>query len=291
MIRIKQVNFSVLLILGCSILTVAQPPANDEKAAIAKKLADATPKPLPQTPAINRPKTDVDEEFLKGRVRSVVETNEYLGGTGSVVGIKNSDESHFDENGNYTKRIFFDYRGNPSDVTVYGFIDGKRASKRGDYIAYEYNPPLMVAPPPSAGSKSNTEIQKPSDSRYSERFEFAYDDRGRLTEKSVFSNRGILNRKEVYTYEGNKVYESTFDKDGKLTWKTLSVFDDKLNLVERTYFSTSTSYPDDAKYAYTYQAFDEYGNWTKREVKGKTAKYGGGTKDIHRLDYRTILYY
>ena len=255
-----------------------------------KKLQDATPGPLPQTPVVKRPRTDAEEEFLKGRVKSVFETNEYLDGTGSVSGIHDSDEMHFDENGNLLKRVFFDYRGNPSNVTVFGFIDGKRVSKRGDEINYDYNPPLMV-PPGGLGPPSASGTKKPADSRYSESVEYKYDSKGRLIERVTLGNRGEFDRKEVFTYDGSKVSELTTDEDGKVSFKILRVYDDKSNLIEQTYFSTNPGYRDDEKYTYTYLTFDSHGNWTKREERVKVAQYGGGTKDLHSFEYRTILYY
>jgi YD repeat-containing protein len=262
----------------------------DGKAEIAKRLEAISPKPLPQTPATKRAKTDVQEELLKGHVKSVVKTEEYLDGTGSVGGIKNSGDEYFDESGNLVKQVVYDYRGNPDSITVYGFIDGKRVSKSGEMMDYEYNPPPAMASPPTA-STVKPQSGKQVDSRYSQNFEYNYDGSGRLVEKRIYNNRAELSRKETYTYDGKNVTEVTTDKEGKVTFRILRVYDDNDNLVEQTYFSTSKAYPDDEKYTYKYLEFDVNGNWVKREERVKTAQYGGGTKELHSYEYRTITYY
>lgn len=260
----------------------------DVKSILAQKLADATPESLPQSPVVRKAKSDAEDAFLRGRVKSVVETKEYLDATGSVSGIIHTREWYFDENGNLVKQILYDYRGNPFYVTAYGFTDGKRVSKRGGFINYSYNPPPMAIPP---GGVPKQKVRKQEDDRYSQSFEYKYDNNGRLIEKLSFNNRSELDSKDVFTHDGNKVTEVVTDKDGKITSKMLHVYDDKFNPIEQIYYSTSTSYPDDSKYGYTYLAFDSNGNWTKREEKGKTSKYGGGTNDLHSYEYRVISYY
>jgi hypothetical protein len=112
-----------------------------------------------------------------------------------------------------------------------------------------------------------------------------------LIEKKEFNNKGELTRKEIYTYDGTNVIELATGKDNKLNFKILRVYDDKFNLINQTYFSTSKEYPDDEKYTYQYLDFDSNGNWIKREERVKTVQYGGGTKDLHSYQYRTISYY
>jgi hypothetical protein len=262
----------------------------DGKSEIAKRLDAISPKPLPQTPAVKRVTTDVQEKLLKGHVKSVVKTEEYLDGTGSVGGIKNSGDEYFDDNGNLVKQVSYDYRGNPDSITVYGFLDGKRVSKSGELMDYEYNPPPMMLPP-SATSTAKSEVRKPVDNRYGQSFEYKYDNQRRLAVKQILNNRGELSRKETYTYDGRNITEVTTDRDGKVTFRILRKYDDKNDLIEQIFFSTSTAYPDDETYTYKYLDFDANGNWSKREERVKTAQYGGGTKELHSYEYRTISYY
>jgi hypothetical protein len=52
----------------------------------------------------------------------------------------------FNEKGNRIKEITFDDRGNPSEISVYGYLRGKRVVN-SNTITYEYNPPPMFAAP------------------------------------------------------------------------------------------------------------------------------------------------
>lgn len=260
----------------------------DGPAIIAQRLAEATPAPLPQTPAVKRVRSDAADELLRGPVKSVVETTEDLDGTGSSVGVNHTHDYFYDGAGYLLKTISYDYRGNPRDVTVYGFIDGKRVLKRGNFLTYEYDPPPMMAPP---GSAPATPAGKPADPRYDSSIQYKYDAAKRLIEEVRFNNRGEAGYRSTSVYAGANVTESSFDQQGKLTFKTLSFYDSKGQLTQKTYFSMSASSPADSVYNYETLAVDRYGNWTKRKVRGKSAQYGGGTKDLYYFEYRTISYY
>lgn len=116
----------------------------DSKAIFAKKIEEATPASLPQFPAAKRLKSDIENERLKGKVKSVTETEEDFSGTWYSSGVKMSSEEFYNEDGNQIKSISYDYKGNPSDITVFGYINGMRVLKSGS-IDYEYNPPLVRA--------------------------------------------------------------------------------------------------------------------------------------------------
>jgi hypothetical protein len=60
--------------------------------------------------------------------------------------------------------------------------------------------------------------------------------------------------------------------------------DDKGNVIFRKYVSTQKR--DDAGY-FTYDEFDERGNWTKRTIRSKDDK----TLPPNRIEYRRIAYY
>lgn len=260
----------------------------DGPAIIAQRLAEATPAPLPQTPAVMRVRSDAADELLKGPVKLVVERTEDLDGTGSSIGVRHKHDYFYDGAGYLLKTISYDYRGNPRDVTVYGFIDGQRVLKRGKFLTYEYDPPPMMAPP---GSAPATLTGKPADPRYDSSIQYKYDAAKRLIEEVRINHRGEAGYRSTSVYAGTNVTESSFDQQGKLTFKTLSVYDSKGQLTQKTYFSMSVSSPADSVYKYETLAVDRHGNWTKREVRGKSAQYGGGTKDLHYFEYRTISYY
>lgn len=258
----------------------------DGKAIIAKKLEEATPKPLPQEPVAKRQTTDAQDDGLKGKVKSVIEEEEDLTGNWSVSGIKMSTEDYYNEQGNKIKRIFYDYKGNPSTVNVYGYIDGARVTRYGS-LSFEYNPPIMAVPLSSAKAES---VKKPADTRYNTKYEYKYDEKGRLIESLGYANNGELNGKTVFAYDGNKIEKSSYNKEGKLASKTIDVVDEKGNLIEKTFVRSDSKMPDTI-YTFTYESFDEKGNWTKRIAFGKEAQYNGGYKDQHYIEYRRITYY
>jgi hypothetical protein len=244
----------------------------DSKAYIAQKLEEATPKPLPQSPVVG------EQEFFSADL--------------SVSAKQMTFENHYNENGNRVKNILYDYRGNPDSVAVYGYIDGMRVSNHGYVTGYDYTPP-PPKPTPSAVAKplaQNTPENKPvADNRFRVRYEYKYEN-NRLKETTTFSNTGIMTQRIVYTYEGNKIEKSSFDREGKLTFKTVEVYDDKGNLIEKTFVSMNSKVPD-SKYTYTYETFDEKGNWTKRKVLGKQGQYDGGHKDQQYIEHRKITYF
>jgi hypothetical protein len=227
-------------------------------AALKAKAADAEPSPLPQEPTVPRVRSDADDEGLHGSVKTVFQEDEDLSGTWSVQGRKPSSMEYYNERGNLTKRESYDYKGNLSDITVYGYLDGARVSRRKS-IEHEYNPPpMMMAWPPG-------EARPKSDQRYSNKFTFQYDDQKRLIEKSWFLNNGRLSIRDVYKYSGspaNQREDLVYTADGSLNQRYLSILDDKGNEVERTSFERRDgSVRGKSSYAYE---FDAKGNWIKR---------------------------
>jgi hypothetical protein len=267
----------------------------DVKEYLASELERVTPAPLPQKPVVKFAESDAEREHLKGRVSTVTRSSENVEGTGSGPDVVRNTDDHYDKAGNLVKRVSYDYRGNPRSATVYGFVSGKRVSLNGYSIFYEYDPPPPAAPPPAKAPPPASAIAKPverpaADDRYSWSYEYKYTG-GKLMEKILFNNRGEVISKTVYTYDSSGVTEMSLGSDEKVSGKELNVYDAKGNLIERTVFSRGSYYPDDSKYQYTYLEFDAKGNWTKREVKGKSAVYNGGTRGTHYIEYRTITYF
>jgi hypothetical protein len=255
----------------------------DGKAIVAKRVAEATPQALPQAPIFKKLKSDVEDDGMKGKVKSVSLSKEDLTGTWSVSGIKMSIEDFYDEKGNKIKQIFYDYKGNPNEITVYGFIDGMRVSNSGT-VNYEDNPTITV--PFAIGAKPNS-VAKPADTRYKTKYEYKYDENKRLKEIIRYRNNGEILRRTVFSYNGNKLEEVWLDgEEGKSTFKSIETYDNKSNLIEQIFIYPNSSSLG-SKYAYTYESFDEIGNWTKRIVKGLE----GGKKEQHYIEYRAIIYY
>jgi YD repeat-containing protein len=253
----------------------------DIETALKKKIAESTPDPLPQEPAAKKLKSDAEDEGLKGRVKIVTTEEEDLSGTWVVGKRKPSSTYYYNDQGNIVKKELYDYRGNPMDITVYGYIDGDRVSQSKS-IRYEYDPPPIMSRPGPAGSETKR------DPRYSSKYKYKYDDRGNLTEKEMYLNDGKLWMRFVYKYKDSQKEESVYSSDGSLNQKYLSRLDVKENVIERTDFNVKDNSVRN-KYSYTYE-FDAKGNWTKRVTNKWVTKDDKTSFEPAWITYRTITY-
>lgn len=250
--------------------------------ALKAKAAAAEPSPLPQEPVAARAGSDAGDEGLHGPVKTIFKEDEDLSGTWSVQGKKPSSMEYYNAGGNLTKRESYDYKGNLSDISVYGYIDGARVSKY-KRIEHEYNPPgIVVSSPPGAA--------KPKfDPRYSNKYAFRYDDQKRILEETYFLSNGEVTIRYVYKYSGNQVEKLVYSADGSLNQHYVIVLDSKGNEVEETSFKPTDGSVDD-KYSYNYE-FDAKGNWIKRITSKLVSKDGKSSFVPEYVTYRTITYH
>jgi hypothetical protein len=254
----------------------------DVAAELKRKVAEATPSPLPQEPVAKKAKSDAQDEGLKGKVKTVFTESEDLSGAGSVSGRKPTSMDYYNERGNLTKQELYDYRGNPYDIIVYGYLDGDRVALFKT-IQYEYNPPPMMMP--------TVPGQPPpkSDPRYSRKQKYKYDNKGRLIEKALSGNDDRLWLRYVFKYQDNTREEAVYDEKGVLNQKYLVTYDDKGNEQEKTIFDGKDNAVIE-KFSYVYE-FDDKGNWIKRTTSRWTTKDGKSAFTPYSIDYRTITYY
>lgn len=253
----------------------------DRAADIARRIEKATPGDLPQSPVPSRPSSDTKDNALKGKVRSILRETEYPANS-RPPGRTKSSEEFYNENGNLTRSIEFDYRHNPLRINVHGYIDGARAVKEG-WVRYEYNPPPAMAPPSSSNTKPPVR-----DPRYSTKHVYTYDKKRRLTEEQIYDNTGEPTYRITYVYSENGTERSVQNSKGELRSRTIEKFDKKGNVTERT--EIRPEYPDGTR-TFKYEAFDQNGNWTKRAVTGKSGNLDGTLSDFAYIEYRTITYY
>jgi hypothetical protein len=253
------------------------------QAALRKKLEEAAPAPLPQEPVAPKLKSDAEDDGLKGRVKLIESEDQDLSGTWTVQTRKLSDIKYYDRRGNLTKRESWDYQGNPSDITVYGYLDGARVSNSG-YVRYEYDPPPAMAPPPPPGQAT---LKR--DSRYAFKFTYKYDDKGRLAERVMFSNDGKLWQRRVLTYEKQQQESLYYSEDGQLNSKSIEKFDEKGSVIESESWDVATEKIRD-RYAYQYEV-DAQGNWIKRTTLKWTTKDGKSSFVPSYTTWRKITYY
>ncbi len=249
---------------------------------LKRKIAEATPSPLPQAPVVRKLKSDAQDEGLRGRVKTVNTESEDLSGTWMVSARKPSSMKHYNQLGNLTEWDSFDYRGNPFEITVYGYVDGFRVSNFNE-VEYEYSPPPIVVAGPPTRSKVK------SDPAYRYRHMHKYDEMGRLKEELTFESSGRLVTKIAYTYSGNQKQELTYDDDGKLNQRSVTTIDAAGNEIEEADFEITDGSVKE-KYRYSYE-FDSQGNWTKQTTSKWVTKDGRSSYLPYSIDYRTIIYY
>lgn len=257
---------------------------SEEEVANARKelAAKAQPAQLPQEPVAPRAGSDAQDDGLRGRVKTVFTESQDLSGTWSVQTRKPNSLEHYNEHGNLTKEELYDYKGNLSDITSYGYLDGARVSDF-ETIRHEYNPPPMIVGPPPGEAKPK------HDPRYSYKFTFKYDDKKRLTEKTWLHNNGKLWLRYVYNYSGDQREDLVYSADGSLNQRSLVILDEKGNEVEETIFETRDGSVR-SKLSYAYE-FDSHGNWTKRTTSKWVTKEGRSSSEPQAIHYRTITYY
>ena len=256
--------------------------AAEASAALKAKVAAAEPDPLPQEPVAARAGSDAADDRLRGAVKTVFEESESLTGTSTVSGRKPSSMEYYNKAGNLTKEELYDYKGNLFEITVYGYIDGARVSSFRT-IQRNYNPPPMMAPAPPGAAPTK------SDSRYSNKYTFRYDDQKRLIEKTWFLNTGQTTARDVYKYSGNQLEALFYSRDGSLNRRLVATVDDKGNKIEETEYQTLDGSIRD-KYSFAYE-FDSNGNWTKRVASKWVTKDGKSSYVPDYIRYRTITYY
>jgi hypothetical protein len=247
-------------------------------AALERKIAEATPSPLPQKPLAPKRRSDAEDEGLIGKVKSVVNESESLSKPGSR---KRMLIEYYNERGNLIKTESFDWKGNPFEITVYGYLDGARVSKRG-IIRHEYDPPPMVV------ANASGEAKPVFDLRYSNKFKYTYDKKGRQTERQTYTNDGKPVWRCVYSFTEKQKEETCYSSE-KLYSKRVETLDVKGNVVEATDIDPKDGSVKN-KRSFTYE-FDAKGNWIKKTSSIWVTKDGRSDYEPASVAYRTITYY
>ena len=253
----------------------------DAEVAVAKaeNAAKAEPSPLPQAPVSSRVSSDAADKGLRGPVKSVLTESQSLSGTGSGQTRKRNSLETYNKQGNMVREELYDGRGNQSVITVFGYIDGSRVST-SKWISHEYDPP----PPVGIGPAPRSEMKR-SDSRYQNRFEFKYDNKKRLIEKTYFHNNGEPGPRDVYKYTDKQREELFYSADGSLRQRYLYTLDDKGNEIEKSIFERDGTVRSRISFVYE---FDSRGNWIKRTASEIVTKDGREERKPQNVYYRTV---
>ncbi len=255
-------------------------------AAIRKQVLDAEPEGLPQTPIAEKLKSDLEDGGLIGKVSKIATDYADLSFENGISVERprtpTSSET-YNERGNLVRRVSYDWKGNVRDITVFGYLDGVRASLEKS-IHHEYDPPpMMIAAPPAGQPKPQY------DARYSQKFKFKYDIQGNLEEKLWYGNDGKLRLRYVYKSKGNQLEMLVYDEDGSLNQRYSSILDDKKNKLEMNIFDVKDNSIRE-RYSYAYE-YDSKGNWIKQTVSKWVTKDGKSFFELDYVSYRTLTYY
>lgn len=253
-------------------------------AELRRRYEAMKPPPLPQTPAVTRRTTDAQDEGLKGKVKKVIEESEDRSGTWGVQGRKISSIEYYDQNGGLTQRDSYDSSGKPFEITVYGYLDGKRVSNyKTDNEGNVFT--VMGAPSPAVSA-----APRKSDPRFKYSYEYRYED-GKLVERQMVNNNGRKGMRYVYKHSPNQVEELVYSDDGKLNQRYVSILDANGNEIERTNFGVvNFELYGDRKYKHSYE-FDSAGNWIKKVTLKEVKENGVTSWQPDYISYRTITYY
>ncbi|MEP7076429.1 MAG: hypothetical protein ABI878_11520 [Acidobacteriota bacterium] len=259
------------------------------KADFAKKIADATPPELPQTPVPVRKGSDARDRRLRWNVKSVIEYR--VDADDRLRLHKLSTQSFFNEAGNLTKAVSADDEGYPQSVSVFGYIDGMMVSRSGGVIYVDGEKPRPPAGRANAGLLTAINSNAPRDTRYHSRFEYSYDAHGRLIEERQYRNNGELWVRSTYTYSGEDPTKERlrldYGSDGKEQLRTRDILYPSGDIKERDMYDEG-KISDREIHQYSY---DARGNWIVDRVF--EPKPGRGRQVLKPLwtMYRTITYY
>ncbi|HMT08032.1 MAG TPA: hypothetical protein PKA82_08510 [Pyrinomonadaceae bacterium] len=256
-----------------------------EQEYIEALIKDNLPKHLPQERAKDLLVSDAVLRGLKGRVRSVVEEVRESPGTKREL-LRKSD---YDEMGSLTREISYT-SGFPDDLVQWGWIDNFRVSN-SEMISYPLGEgpnrkeivSIMTAPVNMPAETT------PRDQRYSSKYEYKFDDSGRLIETIDLSNNNREFSRESRSYEVGKRTTIRRYVYSESESKLVELLDSNGNVIEEQYFG------DDEKLdwvtVFKFDKFDEKGNWVVRRSFEKKKVRSKFTLRLVDTTYRTITYY
>jgi len=248
---------------------------------INKKIASSTPKALPQTPVAQKGATDLQDQGLKGSVRSILEEEEDLSESRQDDKRYRSDVKEFNRRGDLVKEITFEPGGYPMQVEVWGYIDRSRVS-RSEIV--DGAAVISINSTPMDGDAPKR------DTRYDFKHIYKYAG-GRLIEHRYVDNNGQPGPYCTYALNGNDLIELCYDSENIQTSKGITKLDERNEVIEESAYDIGQPAKIESRYKYVYDAFDAAGNWIVRKQIKIESQDG---KDIERpavIQYRTIIYY
>jgi YD repeat-containing protein len=267
-------------------LTAAAQPAKI-RAIAAKKIADSMPAPLAQSPADGRPRTDAQDENLRGKVKSVAYRFTDAGSS-DYPKLRLMREDFYDGSGNRVRGVDWDDTW-PTVVTVFGYIEGMRVSRSRivEYAAGERPPTATCIPL----VHSVVEPEPPgADERYGIRWVYKYDPQGRLVDETHLNNRGAVLTRTTYAHESDtRRVVLNYAGGTEPLAKALEIIDPKHgNVVEEWLYDEDGTHVNSIR-IYNYK-FDKRGNWIEQRVTEREPASKRSAKPVW-VAMRTITYY
>ena len=254
----------------------------DPKTRLALRVEEATPPLLPQSPVAEKSKSDAQDRNLKGKVKSIIEDNQFGNRKRERYG-----EEYYDEKGNLVKEISY-MGGYPELITVWGYIDKNRVSN-SKFVEYDDDERPLMQDIIMQIIESDADTENlPRDERYGTKYIYKYNENGQLVEQSNFANNGKLSEKIVYKYQTNRREQINYHSDGSEMSRILEILDKDGNVIEKADYDETGKVS--SRYIYKYEP-DAQGNWIvqrsfeEKKVKGKTVL------QPLWVSYRTISYY
>ena len=210
--------------------------------------------------------------------------DEDLSGSWKTQGRHFASIEDYDTNGNLIRRIPFN-SGKPYEVGVYGYIDGMRVSK------YNSIPDLSrLTGAMSAEDKALFKPTRKADPQFTYEYRYKYENR-QLAEMQMIHNDGSAGMRYAYRRTGNEFEELAYGYDRNLNRKYVSKLDERGNEIDRLDVAVINQWRGDRKYRFTYESFDNNGNWTKRVKSQVLTENGKEIVKAYYVTYRTITYH
>lgn len=229
--------------------------------------------------------TDLISQNLKGSVESLEETPYKTDSTGKIGDMDTccTNIQEFDEKGYNPKYYNKDSKGNNKEEGTYIRYDGGQLKEM-----------VMIA---NGKKKSSLSVQIDKDGKYNGAQ--SYDSAGKMdgyyldlreNEYGAVTTGKMYKADSTLKYSFNNTYDKAIfmggrtDSAGKMIYESKVKVNDKGDQVEMISTNVTKDSTTTKKETYTYESYDEQGNWTQRTMyddKGKATK----------IVKRTITYY
>ena len=269
----------------CFSCLYAQPAKYD--AETARRIAKALPAALPQSPKLARPRTDAQDVDLKGNVCGVTYRHTDDADPRYPRNMLTLEE-FYGEDGNRTRTVEWD-DVHPAAVTIYGYLDGMRVSRRNTVEPPGNGPDVLSGHTMYTVPEAEDAAVK-RDKRYDMREAHTYDSRGRLAESTNFDNAGRILIRTTYTYKTDTHRIVRFYGAGK---EPIAKVDETVDPASGHVVEERLYDEDDNVSTIRWHAYkvDERGNWIIKKTTETSPRSGSSRRVPVETTHRMITYY